>query len=555
MPRTADVPPDFESLDLTLDELKNFDSSQVEIPPMREAVAIKLEGDQKGQRLVLYELQPKQFEALSKTPLYRRQGEDGPIHIGFGGAAGSGKSMLSRALAVKACIDWPGCNVLIIRRTKGEVYTNHVKPFRREVPETLPDGRSLYDWTGNPLAGCATFSNESDLYFGFMKEEGDETKYQGLDFDFIVFEEATHYSWDQVRYLTGERMRATTNRSTPFAFYPSNPGNKGMEWYKRLFIEGNYDQELSEDPSDYAFVQAYVWDNKVLLKRDPNYIRNLATLPEPLRSWRLWGDWSAGLGLAVPQINRRKHLVEPFNVPDHWPTFGAFDWGYNHPFSFGVYTVSEDERLYKIDTITGRRKLPTEIARYVRGALTKWGLSPEDLAPIWAGHDCWSQFKARGESAPTIAETFHEQGFRLVRARNYKDRVIGLNNLRKYLSWEGVGPDGENVTPYLLFFETDGNRECVRQIGNMPTDPDNPEDALKQDADETGRGGDDMYDETRYAAASRPPPAKSTWEEASVDPWSEEAIKAEADRKKRGNLPPQFQKDDLPTHPEFGQVY
>lgn len=544
---------DLDSLDV--EQLKQFDSSQVEIPDLHEVVSLKLEGDHQGKKLVLYELQPKQYQALQRTPLMRRRGDAGPTHIGYGGAAGGGKSFLSRVVAVKACIDWPGCNVLVLRRTKGEVKTNHVKHFRREVPEVLPDGRRLYDWNGSQFAGCATFANESDLYFGFMKEEGDETKYQGLEFDVIVFEEATHYLEGQVRYLTGERMRATTNRSTPFALYPSNPGNRGHQWYKRLFIERDYREEENENPEDYTFIQSYVWDNYILLKRDPAYIRKLATLPEPLRSWRLFGDWDAGLGLAVPQIDRRVHLVDPFNVPDHWPKFGAFDWGYNHPFSFGVYTVSEDKRVYKIATITGRRKLPADICTYVRGSMSKWGLKPEDLSPVWAGHDCWHQHRSRGESGPTIAETMQSNGFRLVRARNYKERVIGLNNLRKYLAWEGVGPKGQNMTPYLLFFDNDGNRACVRQIANMPTDPDNPEDALKQDADETGRGGDDMYDETRYAAASRPPPAKDQWEEQSVDAWSEEAIKAEAERKKTGNLPAQFRDDGPPLHREFGAIY
>lgn len=540
---------------LDIEALKQFDASQVEMPPMREVVALKLAGEHKGQRLVLYELQPKQMQALRLTPLHRPPGEPGPTHIGFGGSAGGGKSYLARAVAVKACLDWPGSNALIMRRTKGEVKANHVKYFRREVPETLPDGRTLYSWNGSQFAGCATFTNQSDLYFGFMKEEGDETKYQGLDFDCIIFEESTHYLYEQVRYLTGERMRATTKKSTPFALYPSNPGNRGHHWYRRLFIDQDYDESQNEEPGDYAFVQSYVWDNKVLLKRDPAYIRRLATLPEPLLSWRLWGDWSAGLGLAVPQIDRRRHIIDPFNVPGHWPTFGAFDWGYDHPFSFGLYAVSEDKRVYKIDTITGRRKLPAEIARYVRGSMSKWRLGPEDLSPVWAGHDCWSNVRARGESGPTIAEAMQSEGFRLVRSRNFKDRVIGLNNLRKYLAWEGVGPEGEDMTPYLLFFDTEGNRKCVRQIRNMPTDPDNPEDAQKQDADATGRGGDDMYDETRYAVASRPPPAKSEWKEQSIDAWAEETIEAEAERKKRSNLPPQFQDDERPIHPEFGQQY
>lgn len=438
-----------------------------------------------------------------------------------------------------------------------EVKTNHVKPFRKEVPNRLPDNRKLYSWSGSDFAGCASFTNGSDLYFGYMKEDGDELQYQGLEFDFIIFEEATHYLWDQVRYLTGERMRATTNVSRPFALYPSNPGNQGHQWYKRLFIEKSYDPELNEDPAEYTFVQSYVWDNKILLRRDPKYIKKLATLPEPLRSWRLWGDWDAGMGLAVTQIDKGVHIIDPFDVPHHWRLFGAFDWGYSHPFSFGVYAVDEDGRMYKLDTITGRRKLPAEIARYVIGTLRgKWGIEPDDLKPVYAGHDCWSNFRSRGEQTPSIAEVMQEHNFRMARAKNYKDRVLGLNNLRKFLAWEDMHPEGGDLTPYLRFFDTQGNRQCVSQIASMPSDPDNPEDALKQDADEYGHGGDDMYDETRYAAASRKPPAPDQWTDQVVEPWSEDTIKAEAERKQRSHMPRSMRETThKPSHPELGEVY
>jgi hypothetical protein len=41
----------------------------------------------------------------------------------------------------------------------------------------------------------------------------------------------------------------------------------------------------------------------------------------------------------------------------------------------------------------------------------------------------------------------------------------------------------------------------------MLFDDSKPEDVLKVDADENGKGGDDEYDETRYALMSRPAPA------------------------------------------------
>lgn len=536
----------------TLDIPDLPDPQDVEIPDLVELVTVETSS---GNRAVLYELQPKQYEAWKLTPLAQEPEDllEGNYHkhIGYGGAAGGGKSYLARAVAVHACIKWPGINAVIIRQTLDEVKKNHIKPFWQEVPKNgLRDGTQLYDWNGEER--CATFKNGSSLYFDYLKEDGDELRYQGNEYDVIIFEESTHYAFEQVRYLTGERMRATQPYSFPFAMYPSNPGNQGHQWYKRLFIEEDYDPELNEDPDDYAFLQSYVWDNKVLLKKDPTYIDKLLTLPEPLRSWRLAGDWDAGEGLALPMIDKSKHLVDSFKPPSHWRRWSSFDWGYAHPWSFGFYVKNEDGRVFKVCTITGRRQLPDEIAATIKSRLFKLGYSLDDIGVTAAGHDCWNKQKARGENTPTIAEQMMEEGITLVRANI--SRVSGLNNLRRWCSWKGMGPEGQDIQPMLQFMDEPGNRQAVRQLSSLPADPDNPEDALKQDADDYGHGGDDIYDETRYAMANREPPSRSDYTDAYMNPFDPDALRQEHERKMKGALPRSMRdrSSETPDHPEFG---
>lgn len=199
----------------------------------------------------------------------------------------------------------------------------------------------------------------------------------------------------------------------------------------------------------------------------------------------------AGVGLALPELSAEQHMVPRFAVPEHWTQFGAFDWGYNHPYSFGWYTVDTDGTIYKIDTIWGREEIPVEIAQRVSAAVPV-----KRLSYTVAGHDCWSDLKARGENAPTIAEQFLPFGIVLMKANI--SRVTGLNNIRQYVHV----PDGGR--PRFRFMDTAGNRKCLAQMQAMQIDPDNLEDALKVDADHAGRGGDDGYDETRMALASRP---------------------------------------------------
>jgi phage terminase large subunit len=498
-----------------------------------------------GEKQVIYELHSKQIECFNHTPLRKPLGEPYPRHIGYGGAAGGGKSHLARAISATAAFMWPGSKGIIFRRTRGEVKENHVNPFRDEVPEKF-HGQRIYTYNGEDM--CAHFTNNSRIYFGYLKDLDDLRRYRGQEYDYMIFEESTHYEWHLVRWLTGNRLRAGTNESRPFVVYPSNPGDVGHHWYKRLFISQRYYSRYNERPDQYVFVQAFVEDNDTLMERDPGYVDELNTLPEPYRSWYKYGDFEAGLGLALTMLDPDVHFCKPFQIPDTWTLFGAFDWGYSHPFSFGLYAVNEDGRHWKLDTITGRMLQPHEIVDRVNARLEELGIRPGRLAWIAAGHDAWADTKARGENVPTIAESFQGWGYHLVRANI--SRVAGLNNLRKFLSWEGVWPDGRDDVPFLQFFETEGNRRCFDQLESLPSDPDNPEDALKTNADEFGHGGDDFYDETRYALASRALPARSRYTNETWDPWSKEALEIEHERSRTSHTPKAQQKDV--DHPEFG---
>ncbi len=206
----------------------------------------------------------------------------------------------------------------------------------------------------------------------------------------------------------------------------------------------------------------------------------------------------AGVGLALPKLTAERHLVGRFPVPSHWVQFGGFDWGFNHPWVFGWYAVDEDGNVVKIDTLWGREQLPADIAMTISTAV------PSAVGKrfiIHAGHDIFqNKGQAIGFQGPTIAEKLLERGLKVIQGNN--SRVLGLNNMRLYTNWEESWPAERR--PRFTLMDTDGNRKCLAQLQSMQIDPDNMEDALKIDADAAGRGGDDSYDETRYALMSRP---------------------------------------------------
>lgn len=315
-----------------------------------------------------------------------------------------------------------------------------------------------------------------------------------------------------------------------------NPGGPGHQWLKERYIlpsrpwapfKYRPQPELQPDWTvDAVFIPATLDDNPFMMRRDPGYERRLAAAggPELFRAWR-HGDWDVSAGAAL-DITTGVHLVRPFEVPSFYRMFGAFDWGYAHWWVFGWYAVNEDGRVFKVDTIRGRRMRDPEIIADIKRR-APWNR----LEYIVAGHDCWNPNKL-DEDGPTTEERFAEAGLVLRRANT--DRIMGLRNMRELLAWKAAGPGGADDDPRFVWMDTKGNRRAMAAIQAVMTNPDNPEDALKVDADsDTGRGGDDDYDETRYALMSRPVAARSPWQDEETDAWSPQSLKAESEAGRR----------------------
>lgn len=199
----------------------------------------------------------------------------------------------------------------------------------------------------------------------------------------------------------------------------------------------------------------------------------------------------AGGLLALP-IDRDRVVIPAHRIPAHWRCFAAFDWGYNHPYSFGLFAMSEDGVVHLVDSLSARLAVPTAIASRVGALLESHGLTFRDLTLTVAGHDCWHDIKARGESTPTVAEQVaRSHGWTLTQASI--SRVTGLNNMRAYLTADR-----------FKVHDTPANLEALSCLETRIFDPKRPEDVLKQDADQDGRGGDDAYDMVRYGLAWRP---------------------------------------------------
>ena len=402
-------------------------------------------------------------------------------HICYGGARGGGKSWAARVKAVMLCGRYPGLKVLLMRRTLPELRENHVRFL---LP--MLQGVARYRETEN----CFYFPNGSILKLGYCAAEKDVYQYQGQEWDVIILEEATHFTEEQMTFLT------TCNRSTrtdfaPRMYYTCNPGNVGHAWVKRLFIDRDYRGE--EKPEDYVFISASVYDNDVLMKNDPGYLRTLMNLPEDQRRAMLDGDWDVYEGQYFSEWRRDLHVVEPFQIPDWWQVYRALDYGLDQLACLWC-AFDDSGNAYVFREICRPNTIVSDAAHMILTAGT------EPVTATFMPADLMGRSSQTGVS---IYEAFQKAGLQGVPVSN--KRVPGWLNLKEWLHpiEDGTG----SVHPRLRVFST-----CKELIRCMPllryADKGDPSDASTEPHDITH-----APDALRYMMDGRPRPGEKPKDE------------------------------------------
>jgi phage terminase large subunit len=254
-------------------------------------------------------------------------------HIAYGGARGGGKSWAMRMKFILLAYKHPGLKLLLLRRTLPELRENHVLPM-----QSILFGFATYKDSEKAFV----FPNGSRIKLGYCDNEADVYQYQGQEYDVIGMEEATHFSDDMRIFFT------TCNRSTrtdfkPRMYYTSNPGGTGHQWFKRLFIDRDYQNK--ERAEDYIFIPAQVYDNDVLMQSNPEYIEALENLPEDMRKAHLYGDWNVFAGQYFTEFRREIHVIDPFVIPDHWNRYIALDYGLDMLAAYW-YAIDTQNNIY-----------------------------------------------------------------------------------------------------------------------------------------------------------------------------------------------------------------
>ena len=223
---------------------------------------------------VIWTPQPRQRIFLSRP-------EDEAL---YGGAAGGGKS---EALVVEALrqIHIGHYRALILRKSYPQL-TELIDKSLRYYPAACPGARyraSSHTWL---------FPSGAQIRFGSLPHPQDRLHYQGLAFDYIAFDELTHFTADEYMYLLS-RNRPSGPGTRCYIRATANPGGIGHGWVRERFIVPGamrtvWDEATVRFPDGHEevrrrsriFVPAAVFDNRKLLYNDPVYLTRLACLPE-----------------------------------------------------------------------------------------------------------------------------------------------------------------------------------------------------------------------------------------------------------------------------------
>jgi predicted phage terminase large subunit-like protein len=255
----------------------------------------------------------------------------------YGGSAGGGKTF---ALLLEASrnISVPGFGAVI---------------FRREATQVTNEG-GLWDEAMKlyPANGGRPFLSpkrgfrfgKQKITFGHLNQESSVLDWQGAQISLVCYDELTHFTRYQFFYMLSRNrstsgvapyIRATCNpdadswladflswwieqdQASPRYGLPI-PERAGVIRWMVVIADatcwGDSPQELADrhgiDPDDaksVTFIPASIYDNPILMQKDPGYLRNLKALSRVERERLLGGNWKVrpAAGMYFPRSDVR----------------------------------------------------------------------------------------------------------------------------------------------------------------------------------------------------------------------------------------------------------
>ena len=257
----------------------------------------------------------KQEKALTATA----------FEVLYGGARGGGKTDAGIAWLLYP-IENPKYRALVIRKNYTDLmdwYDRAEAIYCRPPFNAVARGREEFE-----------FPSGAKIKLGHLQDSKSYTKYQGHEYQRMLIEELTQIPTEEL-YLKLIASCRSTIGVKPQVFCTCNPGEVGHAWVKRRFVSPSTPMTQFVDPISgrtRIYISATVDDNPHLLKKDPDYVNFLNSLPTDLKGWWRYGSWEDakvkgaiyGDEMMIAQSQLR---VGDFSVVPNYPVYTAWDLG------------------------------------------------------------------------------------------------------------------------------------------------------------------------------------------------------------------------------------
>ena len=386
----------------------------------------------------------------------------------YGGARGGGKTDAGIVWLLKHT-DNPDFRGLVIRRNSVDL-SDWIDRAARLYPTAQISGQPP----------TIKFPSGAVIRTGHLKDDQSYTRYQGHEYQRIVIEELTQIDSEENYLKLLSSCRSTIPGVMPGVFCTSNPGGKGHAWVKARWKIGDVESNKAfKDPLSgryRVFIPATIDDNPTLTNTDPEYLRFLDSLPEPLRSaWRK-GDWGVFAGQYFIEWSPSIHVISEEeakelgygNSINH--KYIGIDWGYAAPFCALWNEVTPNNTVFFYRELYGTEKHPAYWGEQIQKHT-----GDEEITMTLGDTSMWIRnpmsWKSEANAAYSdkhIAQALSDSGvYNLNPANN--NRINGWSNMAQLMHFD------EETKPNLYIIE----KTCPNLERTLPVlvrDEKNPED-------------------------------------------------------------------------------
>lgn len=252
------------------------------------------------------------------------------------------------------------------------------------------------------------FPSGAKVQFAHMEHDNDRFNWQGSQIPLIGFDELTHFSWQQFMYMFSRNrsvsgvpsyIRATTNpdpdswvrhmiswwidEQTGFAI----PDRSGIvRWFvvesdKVIWAETKKeltDKDPTRLPKSFSFVASTIFDNKILLERDPTYLASLKALSRYEREQLLMGNWnvrpSAGIFFQRTFFYVIDVLPKNLTFVRYWDRAATKKTENNNPdFTVGLKLAKDSQGVFYICDVVRLQESPLQVQNAIKNTASQDG--------------------------------------------------------------------------------------------------------------------------------------------------------------------------------------